>query len=202
LTTLHAYPLPISTPVSVPTQGQIKVPVWFQQENVLTQLLRKKLEPEAEEWMATGLAAYQQQRLHDAAAPEPGETDEEDRQKLWVAAGDLARELAENMPWGANFTLAERAAEGGVAAVDTGLKRDLAAEEDDSDEEDGGDDDDDEVMEDAVKVGDQVKMDVNGDVKEVVVKPPVMALEDVMRFVSTGVLLRRRPGPGGITMRG
>jgi mediator of RNA polymerase II transcription subunit 8 len=162
---------------------------------VLTQLLRKKLDPEAEEWLAAGAVI--------AAEKPSGRDDVQGCQRLWGSAGDTARELAKDMPWGANFTLEERAT--GVGGVDTGLRRDLAGEEDqDEEDEDEGDSDDDEMD----GIGDVAgRVGMNGDAKDAAAaaRLPMMTLEDVMRFTSTGIAATRRFGPataGGVSIRG
>jgi len=186
---------------------------------MLTQLLRKKLDPDAESWLQAGLEHATDGNFESADVPHDVAGDDavsrRDRQRareqLWSDAPARARELAARMPWGANYTMAERAGNGGVKAVETGLKRDLAADE--SEEDDGDEDEDDEGDEGDEDDDEDEKMDLDdqktaGDaVQTAVLKIPMLPLEDVLRFISTGVLVSRRlgggpgSGPGGMMKR-
>jgi len=109
--------------------------------------------------------------------------------------------------------MAERKGEGGIRKVETGLRRDLAGEESEGEESEGeeGEDDDEENEDDDLEgeddeghgAGDAEKMDVDEkktETQPAVPKGPMLPLEDVLRFMSTGVLVPRRqggvPGPG------
>ena len=129
------------------------------QEGLLGQLLRKKLEPDVEDWEEAGRrkarltttttttggdgknsgndnnldGASVHQHPFRPASREVGE--------LWRWAGIAANEQARKHTWGGNYTLAER--EGGVENVVTGLRRKLPDDEaDDEDEEDEDEDED------------------------------------------------------------
>lgn len=125
------------------------------QEALLGQLLRKKLEPEVEDWVAEGRQV----------AEEAGMGDEETRSgmlELWSWAGMAANELARGHEWGGDFTMEER--EGGVENVVTGLKRRRRGEDEEEDEEEeegeeGVGDDEEEGAEDKMEV---VQMDFRG----------------------------------------
>lgn len=100
------------------------------QEPLLGQLLRKKLEPNVEDWVVKGKEIAEQ-----------GAREEKSRQdilELWTWAGMAANELARGHEWGGDFTSEEF--EGGLENVVTGLKRQLDWEEEneDEDEETGG----------------------------------------------------------------
>jgi len=180
---------------------------------MLTQLLRKKLDPDAESWVQSGLERANERLVgsadalpHDSARIDSvaGRQQRQARERLWTDASARARELAAKMPWGANYTMAERKGEGGIRKVETGLRRDLAGEESEG-EDDDDDDDDEENEDDDVEgeddeghgAGDAEKMDVDAkktETQPAVPKGPMLPLEDVLRFMSTGVLVPRRPG--------
>lgn len=95
------------------------------QEPLLGQILRKKLEPEVEDWVNAGLEECMPAPVGD------GGKRFEAQMELWNWAGRAANELARQHEWGGDFTIAER--EAGVENVVTGLRRKLI----DSDSEDG-----------------------------------------------------------------
>jgi len=171
---------------------------------MLTQLLRKKLDPDAESWVQAGLEratasiAESADALHDPAQNDDvAKAQQQSREQRWSDAPARARELAAEMPWGANYTMAERAGTGGVKAVETGLKRDLAADEseEDYDEDDDGDDEDEDGEDDEDEKMDIDDKKTEGDAAQAAVpKGPMLPLEDVLRFMSTGVLVPRRQG--------
>lgn len=86
------------------------------QEGLLGQLLRKKLEPEVEDWVARGRHAAEEAGMGNAERREKME-------ELWSWAGIAANELARGHEWGGEFTREEREGEGGVESVVTGLVR-------------------------------------------------------------------------------
>jgi mediator of RNA polymerase II transcription subunit 8 len=101
----------------------------------LTQLLRKKVEPEVEELMARGRETAQSVTREDAA----------ELQDMWKELREwtherIARYVQEEA--GDPYTKEER--ERGVENVRTGLKRDLEDERDDGDDDDDDDADEDE----------------------------------------------------------
>lgn len=97
------------------------------QEALLGQLLRKKLEPEVEDWVMQG------RRMADEAGMANEET-KSGMLELWSWAGMAANELARGHEWGGDFTVEER--EAGVENVVTGLRRKFADEGDEDEEED------------------------------------------------------------------
>ncbi|KAK2011401.1 hypothetical protein LZ32DRAFT_533959 [Colletotrichum eremochloae] len=105
-------------------------------ENILTQLLRKKLEPGVEEWVERGREATRELR---ACGGEAGLED------VWRGVRDWTVERVQRYVLeeaGDVYTAEER--ERGVENVRTGLKRSLEdddEEEEESDEEGGGDGD-------------------------------------------------------------
>ena len=130
------------------------------QENLLGQLLRKKLEPNVEDWVVEGRTL--------ATKTETGRgVKHEELKDLWEWAGMAANEQARRHTWGGNYTVEER--EQGIENVITGLKRKLKDNE--ADEES----DEDEDMEDVV----------DDKMPEVEARPP-LPLKDVFRFMMTG----------------
>lgn len=160
------------------------------QENLLGQLLRKKLEPNVEDWVEGGREA-----ATGAMETGDGGLKEHELLDLWEWAGMAANEQARKYTWGDDFTLEER--EMGIESVDTGLRRKF----EENGEESSGDDDE-EAMEDAASQGDE--MEVVGVrrksgaagvefelTKEAEHKPPAamssaLPLDDILRFMMTG----------------
>ncbi|KAK1978375.1 mediator of RNA polymerase II transcription complex subunit 8-domain-containing protein [Colletotrichum cereale] len=113
-------------------------------ENILTQLLRKKLEPGVEEWVERGREATRELR---ASASEGGGAGEAGLEEVWRGVRDWTVERVQRYVLeeaGDVYTEEER--ERGIENVRTGLKRSLEDDEDDdeeeeSDEEGGGDGD-------------------------------------------------------------
>lgn len=99
------------------------------QENLLGQLLRKKLEPDVEDWVLRG-----RETATDAIRPDDDDLKEHELLALWEWAGMAANEQARKHTWGGDFTLEER--EMGVEHVHTGLRR----KHEDSGEESSSDD--------------------------------------------------------------
>jgi mediator of RNA polymerase II transcription subunit 8 len=163
------------------------------QEALLGQLLRKKLEPEVEDWVTQGLQVAELAGMADDGK-RSGVLD------LWSWAGMAANELARGHEWGGDFTLEER--EGGIENVVTGLKRkfvEVDEDEDEDEEEDENEDDDDDdaagkdKME-ALKV-DRAAEDVglktavgqeDEDIGSRVIGDP-LPLEHVLKFMMTGI---------------
>lgn len=176
------------------------MPIWRPQEGLLTQLLRKKLDPETETWIQAGADASSLAESTNGTAGTGSAPQRVDAVKLdntWTSAAGKAREIFAQIPWNSNFTIAEREGEGGVSAINTGLKKDLAADEESDDEdEDDDEDDEDEDGEGDAKDEETGRMDEDekeGLQKRAEPRPPMEPLEDVLRFASIGVL--RRPVP-------
>lgn len=154
----HAYPL-----TSFPGHRE---------EDLLGQLLRKKLEPRTEDW----IAEYSKEQDGDGVA-DKSVLSTAHVKELWSWAGptsnNIVKEMVEEGAFEDDFTLEER--EEGVEKVVTGLRRKLY-DDSDSDEESGEGD----KMEDvrATKAEDGKGEDGS--------KPP-LALEAVLKFMSTGV---------------
>lgn len=101
-------------------------------EHVLTQLLRKKLEPHIEDWAQDGRQQWQQ-----LEAGLLGEK-RQDMEELWTWAGDCVHEKVSNYIVQSDpYTFEER--RNGIENVNTGLRMNWFDEEDDEDEEDGND---------------------------------------------------------------
>ncbi len=101
------------------------------QENLLGQLLRKKLEPNVEDWVEKGREAATELQGSGRQASR-----EHDLLALWEWAGMAANEQARKHTWGGEYTLEER--ELGTENVDTGLRRKLEESSDDSSDDDEG----------------------------------------------------------------
>ena len=160
------------------------------QENLLGQLLRKKLEPNVEDWVAEGRGIATDVVEHSDRA-----FDIERVQDLWTWAGMAANEQARQHTWGGNYTLEERAQ--GIENVTTGLRRTLK-----DDEADSSEDDEDAMKEDRdgnemeiVRVhrksgtlGGGLEFDLtrDSDLKSTSAVSSAMPIEDVFRFLMTG----------------
>ncbi|KAK1597457.1 mediator of RNA polymerase II transcription complex subunit 8-domain-containing protein [Colletotrichum navitas] len=102
-------------------------------ENILTQLLRKKLEPGVEEWVERGREVTSELR---ASASGSGSGGEAGLEEVWRGVRDWTVERVQRYVLeeaGDVYTAEER--ERGVENVRTGLKRSLEDDEDDDDEE-------------------------------------------------------------------
>lgn len=176
LTAAHAYPLP-----NFPGHTQ---------EGLLGQLMRKKLEPKTEAWVAeyakprAAPAETAPNGVHatDSTQPDAGLAVDE-LHGLWRWAGPtvhaIARPMLEDGDFADSYSLAER--EAGIENVITGLRRNL-----DSDSDEEGDDDDEDEDED----GDE-KMEDAMPSKPAAAQPgvdptlPPRRLETMLRFTST-----------------
>ena len=171
----HAYPLP-----SFPGHADEKV-------NTLGQLLRKKLDPNSEEWVDeyTVKAEKNGTGVNEAA----GGMSKEELKDLWNWAGPTSNGivgpmLEEDGELEDDFTNKER--EEGVENVVTGLKRKLGGEGEGEREGEGDgkdeDDEEDEMMEDVMPAAKAPAVDEPG------IDPslPPLPLESVLRFISTG----------------
>lgn len=100
-----------------------------EQEPVLNQLLRKKLEPHVEDWVEQGRLAGEE------VVKEDGGRGREEITELWEWAGITANEEARKHDWGGEYTVEE--IEGGIENVVTGLRDEESDDEDDEMEEEG-----------------------------------------------------------------
>lgn len=153
LSSLSVYPLP-----SYPGR---------EQENVLHQLLRKKLEPQVEDWVEEGRVAGARLDVQGG---------KEDIEELWEWAGMAANEQARKHEWGGEYTLEE--IEQGTENVVTGLNRRMGEESEDEEEE--------EEEEDVIEVdkGGEKRVQQGKDKKQV---PQPLTVDDFLRFMAKGV---------------
>lgn len=101
-----------------------------EQEPVLNQLLRKKLEPHVEDWVEEGRLAGEELIKEDDGKGRDEVID------LWEWAGMAANEQARKHAWGGDYTAEE--IEGGIENVVTGLRDEESDEEEDEKEDNGG----------------------------------------------------------------
>ena len=148
------------------------------QENLLGQLLRKKLEPNVEDWVAEGRKIGTEAE----AQGDKGGLNREEMLNLWTWAGMAANEQARKHTWGGNYTSEEK--ERGVENVVTGLRRRLKEDPEDLSEEE--DDEDDEADD---PNGDKMEIDgVNRNDDEPTAAPALnpLLLNAIFRFMMTG----------------
>lgn len=131
-------------------------------ENMATQLTRKKMVPWVEDWIADG--------VKHAAGPDAEVTDNEVGLKLAGEGGLTGEQVEELWDWA------------GPAGGRIGREV-LTAEDDDEGEEDEEDEEEDEegAMEGVEGAGTEKKTETVAPIR------PMMPLEDILRFVSTGV---------------
>ena len=168
------------------------------QENLLGQLLRKKLEPNVEDWVEKGREIAMDAVQYGDTNGSAKATELKD---LWSWAGMAANLLARKHPWAGDYTLEEQ--EGGIDNVFTGLRRKLKAGQYDSSEDSSDDEDaEDESAKDEAVDGDE--MEVVGvrrksgaaglefdlakqrEHKEPEAIGIALPMEDVFRFLMTG----------------
>ena len=188
-----------------------------EQEGLLGQLLRKKLEPNIEDWVAEGREFGRSGQALVTPSDQDG---------LCEFAGDFVRHQVQRRSWGSNFTLEEH--DMGVQNVVTGLRRKLvdnaipkkpkkrkrgddgeesneetSNEEGESETETSGDEEGD-IEENAgdemelvdihrrrsgVGVEFDVRQDKEGKLASLQDKPP-MPLKEQLKFLTTGTLPR------------
>ncbi|KAJ5731315.1 uncharacterized protein N7483_005823 [Penicillium malachiteum] len=188
LTSLVAYPGP-----EYPSRTQA---------NTLEQLLRTKLDPRVEDWVARGRTAGTEAAAvttsgfnpvlsipGSVAGPSTGTggkpLSEAQLAELWEWAPIEANQEARRRNWGGNFTLEER--EQGIENVVTGLKKELEDDEGSSEEEDEDEEDGEEM--DIVGVhrksgGSGLEFDIAAHHPHAV--QPVVPLGDILRYMTTG----------------
>jgi mediator of RNA polymerase II transcription subunit 8 len=138
------------------------------QENLLFQLLRKKLEPGVESWVEEGRAI---QSTMDEEGDLPG---------TWQAASDF---IGERIARAARthrreiYTTEEK--ELGIENVNTGLKKPMKLGDD---EESGSDEDEDEDMDDEESESDSKSKEA-----EKKFDGPARNLDEIVRFMTTGL---------------
>ena len=160
------------------------------QENLLGQLLRKKLEPDVEDWVAEGL------RTANNALGTGSSTGlkEQDMQDLWGWAGMAANEQARKHIWGGNYTIEEK--EMGIENVVTGLRRKLKANPEDSSDDDENEESDEAMKDDSddegldivgvhrTDTGDGVEIDLRQ--HKIYETSTALPMNDIFRFMMTG----------------
>lgn len=162
------------------------------QANTLEQLLRTKLDPRVEDWVARGRVAgtdpAQAPGFNPSAESKP--LSEAELSELWEWAPFEANQEARRRNWGGNFTLEEREGPGGIQGVVTGLKRQLEDDDGDSDEEE---EDDDEEGEDEMEVvgvhrksGGGAGLEYDIAVHHAHAVEPVVPLGEILRYMTTG----------------
>jgi len=151
--TTVAYPLP-----SFPAAAE---------ENLLVQLLRKKLEVSVEDWVRAG------REEGNRGGEEEGALGPDLLEELWTWAGPAANEEARARDWvEEEYTLEERAE--GVEKIVTGLKGRMGAGDESEDE----DEDDEEEAKGSGKMGEKQE--------EITMTTPLLTIEEVLRFMSSG----------------
>ncbi|OQD70661.1 hypothetical protein PENDEC_c022G00469 [Penicillium decumbens] len=163
------------------------------QASTLEQLLRTKLDPRVEDWVARGRTAGSEPPALDASNLNPSAAaaqaqkplSEAELAELWRWAPIEANQEARRRNWGGNFTLEER--EAGMQNVVTGLKRQLEDDEGSEDEEDEDEEGEDEMD----VVGVRRKSDGNGVEFEIAphhthAVEPVVPLGEILRYMTTG----------------
>ncbi|KAI9674887.1 MAG: mediator of RNA polymerase II transcription subunit 8 [Trizodia sp. TS-e1964] len=167
------------------------------QENLLGQLLRKKLEVNVEDWIEQGRQATQK-TLSDGQRG----LSEKDMINLWDWAGPTANDEARKRDWMDEYTLEER--ESGIKNVVTGLRRKLddGSSDDSSDGTDPDDPDDDVQMSGSKTPPEDVQMeglqeislisDAEKDHKREEARKspeprgPALPLDEILRYMGTG----------------
>ncbi|KAJ5175214.1 uncharacterized protein N7482_001091 [Penicillium canariense] len=169
------------------------------QGNILEQLLRTKLDPRVEDWVARGREAGTEPSpsaldLSNAtsnptapATPAQNLLSESELADLWEWAPLEANEEARRRNWGGNFTLEER--EAGIQNVVTGLRRQLE-DDDGSEEEEEGEEDE---GEDEMEIVGVHRKSGGGSGLEFDIAPhhahiaePVVPLDEILRYMTTG----------------
>lgn len=154
---------------------------------MLSQLLRKKLEPGAEDWIYEHTTKRQTEQQANGVGKADHTLKDDELSQLWSWASETSRSIVvpmveEGGAMSDNYTIAER--EGGVENVVTGLKRDLDRDSEEDDDESDDYDIDENGMEDIVSSGKSSANEEDG------IDPslPPMPLENVLRFMTTGAL--------------
>lgn len=141
------------------------------QEPLLNQLLRKKLEPGVEDWVEQGRSAGEE------AKAIYGVQGVDKIRELWEWAGVAANQQARRHEWGGEYTIEEREGPGGVEAVVTGLRRGGKEDSDEGEEEEEEEEGADDKMP-------GLRGNEGNEAIEVEEKP--MPMEDVLRFLVKG----------------
>jgi mediator of RNA polymerase II transcription subunit 8 len=184
-TSLVAYPAP-----NYP--GRTQAPT-------LEQLLRTKLDPRVEDWVARGRAAGSEIGSSQSTIPSPSRIaeaesadhtlSEAELAQLWEWAPIEANQEARRRNWGGNFTLEER--QSGIQNVVTGLKRELEDDLGSDEEESEGEEEEDDGKEEMDIVGVHRKSVGGGLEFDIAMRQPHPAqpfvpIDDVLKFMSMG----------------
>ena len=159
----HAYPLPNFPDLS--------------HEAIISQMLRKKLEPDVENRIDEGLKIGR--RVNEAATDSVEGLNCQDLGKVWDEALAEAVTVSDGVTLGIDFTIAEIESEEGVEGVKTGIRRKL---DDGMEEVEEGED----GVERPVRKDD--KIEERPERSEI----PPMELEKLLRFMNLGIM-----PPGG-----
>lgn len=173
LTAAHAYPTSAYPGMTQP--------------GPLEMLLRKKLEPASEDWVAR----YAKPRVQVGGQAngvsedieQDGSLGNEQMTELWAWAGQTNKEIVNEIydAMEDDYTIAER--EVGIENLRTGLKRKLGDDSDSEDEEDGDEEGGDEKMEDIVMPRKRTPTAEPG----VDISLRAMQMETLLSFTSAGV---------------
>ncbi|KAL4922488.1 mediator complex, subunit Med8 [Aspergillus aurantiobrunneus] len=167
------------------------------QGNTLEQLLRTKLDPRVEDWVARGRKADTVSSPHSSTGLSAGGLrmigggggsggdglSENDLTALWEWAPVEANAEARRRNWGGNFTLEEK--ERGVQSVaaELGLRRVLEDDEESEEEEE----DEMDVLGFGKTIGGGSDS-AAGPTGEQAITSPLVPLDEVLRYMTTGVL--------------
>lgn len=175
------------------------------QANILQQLLRTKLDPRVDDWVARGRAAGTESTIPSAidpsnpasvpapsaiaaAVPDFKPLSDAELAELWDWAPVEANQEARKRNWGGNFTLEER--EGGIENVVTGLKRQLeddeGDEDDEEDEEEGDGEDEMEIVGVHRRSGAGSGLEFDVAMHPHHAAEPVVPLPEILRYMTTG----------------
>ncbi|BCR84014.1 RNA polymerase II mediator complex subunit MED8 [Aspergillus chevalieri] len=156
----------------------------------LEQLLRTKLDPRVEDWVSRGRTTGQKSRSQTQVGGR--ELSEGDLAELWAWAPVEANQEARRRNWGGNFTLEEK--EAGIENVVTGLRRELEDEDESEEEEEEEEDQMDIVGARKKASGGGLEFDIAARQPSQVAAAagPMMPLDDVLRFMTTGLPPKQR----------
>lgn len=144
-------------------------------ENIVTEVVRKKLEPSVEDWVDRGM---------DTGT----KIDErQDLDHLWSLVHSKSVASVTQIPWASDFTVDEARSEGGIDAVHTGLRRKLnkGGEEADDESDDDEADIDDEAKDESHKM--DIDTTATNNNNQPVSSGPVLPMDQVLKFLNSGI---------------
>lgn len=164
---------------------------------MLQQLMRTKLDPRVEDWVARGRIAGTESSPStldfSRTIPNPSaavntstkQLSEPELKELWEWAPVEANQEARQRNWGGHYTLEER--EAGIQNVVTGLRRQLE-DDDASEDEDEGDEDEGEDEMEVVGVHRKSSGGIEFDIAPHHARAvePVVPLDTILRYMTTG----------------